>query len=78
MLVKYLLPHLKKRDFKIKLDEFGSCVWQQIDDRKTVMQIGGHLKEQFGEQVEPVYERLGMFVNLLARRNFISLESEKL
>jgi hypothetical protein len=76
IMIKYLLPHLKERDFKIKLDEFGSCVWQQIDNRRTVMQIAGNLKEQFGERVEPVYERLGLFINLLARRKFIVLESE--
>ena len=76
-LVKHLLPRLQERNFKIKLDEFGSCVWQQIDDRTTVMQIAGNLKERFGERVEPVYERLGLFVNLLARRKFIVLESER-
>lgn len=76
-MVKHVLPRMKNQDLKIHLDEFGSRVWQQIDGRTTVLQIANNLYEEFGEKVEPVYDRLGLFINHLARRQFISLASEK-
>ena len=73
-LVKYLLPRLKRKSLNVKLDEFGTWVWQHIDGEKTVAQIGKELKGAFGERAEPLYPRLGMFINYLARRKFIQLE----
>ena len=76
-LVKYLVPKMKNPNLKIKLDKFGTRVWQYIDGKNSVMQIGNHLKEDYGQDVEPVYERLGLFINLLAQRNFITLTSDQ-
>ncbi len=75
-MVKHVLPRMKNKDLKIHLDEFGSWVWQQIDGHTTVLQIAKNLYEKFGEKVEPVYDRLGLFINHLARRQFISLADE--
>ncbi len=76
-MVKYVLPKMKNQDLKIHLDEFGSWVWQQIDGHTTVFQIAKNLQEKFGEKVEPVYDRLGMFINHLARRQFITLTNDE-
>ncbi len=73
-LAKYLLPRLKSQFFKIKLDEFGSWVWNEIDGKKTVYQIGLSMDEKFGKRADPVFERLGYFINILARYRYISLE----
>jgi hypothetical protein len=61
------------RYFKLHLDDYGTYVWKQMDDRKTVFEIAHELKEQFGAEIDPVYERLGLFINLLAQRRLISL-----
>jgi len=76
LLVKYLLPRMKSKNFKIRLDEFGSLVWRYLDGSHTVMQIGELLHNEFGEKVEPVYDRLGLFVNMLSHRKFITLRDE--
>ena len=73
-LKKVILPRMKHPYFRIHLDEFGSWVWLQIDGKKTVYEIGGALKTKFGSDIEPVYERLGLFINQLARNRFITLE----
>jgi hypothetical protein len=73
-LKKNILPRLKHPNFRIHLDEFGSWVWLQIDGEKTVYEIGGALKKNFGPKMEPVYERLGLFINQLARNRFITLK----
>ena len=68
-----LLPRMKRPYFRINLDEYGSWVWNQIDGRKTVMEIGEAMRNRFGQEAEPVYPRLGLFINHLARQKLISL-----
>ena len=77
LLVKFLLPLLKYKNFKIQLDDFGSWVWLQIDGKKTVLQIGDIMLQEFGDKAEPVYQRLGLFINLLLRQKFIALNKNK-
>ena len=72
-LVKHLLPRMKRPNFRIKLDEIGSSVWQSINGQSTVAEIGDKLKFVHGEKIEPVWERLQLFLNGLARNGFITL-----
>lgn len=53
----------------ITMDEFGSFVFQQIDGRKTVRQIGEILEAQYGDRVKPLYERLSLFMEMLEQRS---------
>ena len=64
---------MKHPDYKIHLDDVGSFVWKNIDGIQTVEQIGEKLREEFGEKVEPVYDRLGQFLGILDRNQFIKL-----
>jgi hypothetical protein len=73
-LVKHLLPRLKSPNYKISLDTIGSFVWNSIDGEKKVDQIAEELKHQFGDSVEPVYERVGLFINSLKRSQFIEFK----
>ena len=38
----------------IKLDEYGSFLWKRINGERTVGQLAQQLKEQFGDQAEPL------------------------
>ncbi len=71
LVVKYVLPKLKNPNFKVYLDDFGSFVWKQIDGKSTVAQIGDELKNNFDKDVDPVYERLSVFVQSLFKYKFI-------
>ena len=73
ILVKYVLPRMKHPNFRIKLDDVGSWVWDQIDEKSTVEEIGKRLKAVHGEKIEPVWERLQLFLNALAKSGFITL-----
>lgn len=72
-LQRYLLPRLKQPDIAIHLDTFGSWVWRKLDGQATVREIGQSLEAEFGEGVQPVYARLGLFINGLVQRNFVTL-----
>jgi hypothetical protein len=73
-LVKYLLPHLKRQEFKIKLDEIGSFVWRNIDGKGSIEYIARRMAAEFGDKVEPVHDRLGQFIQSLYQNKFIILK----
>jgi len=70
-LVKHLLHRMKYPDFKTKLDEIGTAVWNKIDGKKNAVEIGNELEKELGEKIQPVYERLGMFLSTMKREKFI-------
>jgi len=74
-MLKYVVPKLNNPNFKVNLDEFGSFVWEQIDGNLTVDEIGNKLRENFKEDVEPVYERLSLFIQSIERYKFIEYKN---
>lgn len=64
----------KPRVSRIELDAVGSYIWQQTDGEKTVESLAVSLKEHFGEQVEPLYERLTEYMRILHQNGFIELK----
>ena len=48
---------------EIDFDEISSEVFLQIDGDKTVKEIGDNLEKKYGEKVNPLYERLLIFLN---------------
>lgn len=60
----------------IELDEFGSFVWEQMDGKKTIYEIGTLVKERFGDKAEPLYERLSQYIKILHNNHFIVYENK--
>lgn len=58
----------------IDLDDIGSFVWEQCGGEKTIYDISEDLKNEFGEKVEPVLERLLQYIKILKGNNLIELE----
>lgn len=61
----------------IKLDEFGSFVWKSIDGKRDIEQIAKLLKEEFGDDVEPLYDRLVEYLKILYNNGFIKYDKSK-
>ena len=57
--LRFKIPLYKE----ITLDEISSEVFTQIDGIKTVKEIGECLEVKFGDKVNPLYERLLVFLN---------------
>lgn len=57
--LKIKIPMYKK----ITFDEYSSEVFLQINGTNTVKEIGEDLEKKFGEKVQPLYERLLVFLN---------------
>ena len=57
----------------IHLEQFGSFIWQKIDGKRDMIEIGKLTREHFGEKAEPLYERLAQYFKTLESYEFISL-----
>lgn len=67
----------KPKISRIELDELGSFIWQEMDGRKTVYEIGTAVKAKFGKKAEPLYERLCEYIKILHNNRFIVYENKK-
>ena len=70
--VKFVLPYMQYKFFKIKLDEFGSAAWLLIDKKRSVGEIATELVKQFGEKIQPVEERLTRFFTGIYEQRLIT------
>ncbi len=61
----------KPKVSQIHLDELGSFVWPLIDGNKTIIEIGDLVKERFGDEAEPLYERLAKYFRILESYGFV-------
>ena len=55
----------------IHLDKMGSFVWPLMDGEKDIVAIGVLVKEHFGDEAEPLYERLAKFFHILDSYSFV-------
>ncbi len=60
----------------VHLDENGSFVWELIDGKMNVFQLGEMVEEHFGEKAHPLYERLVKYFRILESYGFISWSKE--
>ncbi len=59
---------------KIDLDSYGSFIWNNIDGSKNIEEIANILSRKFGKDVEPLYDRIGTYINILRNNKFITVE----
>ncbi len=62
---------LKNPYFRIKLDEIGSAVWENIDSERDIGEIASILRDRFGERIEPCHDRLAIFFTQLELSGYI-------
>lgn len=67
----------KPRYSFIKLDEYGSCVWKQIDGKKTIYEIGQILQKEHKGASDQLYERLSTYFGILEQNRYIQFVNTK-
>jgi len=70
-LKKHVLPRLKNPCYKIRLDPVGTFIWELCDGSLSVKILAKSLKDEFGDKVEPLYDRLALFLQSLEKNHFI-------
>jgi hypothetical protein len=69
----WLQRRLQKPCFQLHLDRIGSAVWLACDGESTVGDIGKRLKERFGDEIEPLWDRLALFMRQMLSGKLIEL-----
>ncbi len=72
LLGKWLTHQVKNPNYRLKLDELGSFVWEHCNGRENVQEIGEKLKKKYGDKVEPIYEKLDIFFKQLEKSKSIT------
>lgn len=57
----------------IHLDTMGSYVWSIIDGTSDIYSLSLLVKEQFGDEASPLYERLSKYFQILQSYGFIKM-----
>jgi hypothetical protein len=65
---------LKNPHLKLQLDDLGTAVWLSCDGEHTVSSIGRLLQDRFGDSVEPVWDRLALFLRQMRAGRLIDLK----
>ena len=55
----------------IRLDEYGSFLWKELDGRRTVGELAQEMKARFGDGAEPLYDRQVRYTQILRNNQFI-------
>lgn len=67
----------KPRYSNIHLEKMGSFIWRHIDGNNTIYDIAGYVGERFGEEAEPLYNRLVQYIRNLESYGFVIVKKEK-
>lgn len=61
----------KPRISQVHLEGMGNFIWIQMDGTRTVYGIALLVRERFGQQAEPLYDRLLQYLRTLEEYGFI-------
>lgn len=61
---------------KISLDKYGSFVWKLIDSKNSIYDISIEVKNKFGDEAEPLYNRLIKYFQILEDQRFVKIQKE--
>jgi hypothetical protein len=77
ILGRFLQPRLRDKYIKADLDEIGTALWLFIDGKIKVHDLVWKMKDKFGEQIDPAYERVTLFLQQLHKNKFIYFKEFK-
>ena len=64
----------RSENLSIHLDDTGSRVWELVDGRRRIEEIGQAVPAKEGESDQQKYERLTTFMMILERNKFIRFQ----
>lgn len=73
-LSRWIMPYLAKPHVQLKLDAHGGFFWNACDGKTSVREIAGKMVEHFGEDVEPMLDRVSAFMRRLDESKFILID----
>ena len=72
-LVHTLMPILRSKHIRVKLDGLGSAVWRRCDGETDVAAIAKQVRGEFGAEAEPLLDRIGAFLRKLEHGELVRI-----
>jgi hypothetical protein len=69
---RFYKPPANRQYMRLNLDHFGSAAWGLIDRHRKVGEICSELLLQFGDQIQPVEQRVTKFLSQLYVNKYIT------
>ena len=69
---RWFIPNRKPTEITIKLEKFGSSAWQAMDGKRTMQEICDILVEQYGDEIQPVTERMSKYLSILYHQDHVT------
>lgn len=66
----------KPKESQIHLQGIGNFIWPLIDGKISIYEMGVKVKERYGEEAEPLYERLAEYIRILEQYGFVTLKQQ--
>lgn len=63
----------RPRKTQVHLDKMGNFIWPLLDGKKTIYDISVLVKERFGEDAEPLYNRLIQYLRTMESYGFVTI-----
>lgn len=57
---------------RIRLDPKGSYAWTRLDGHCSVRQLADAMRQEFGAEIEPAEERLGVLIRQLRTQELVA------
>lgn len=67
----------KPRVSQIHLDKMGNFIWPLIDGKRDILAIAELVNLEFGQEAEPLYNRLVQYLRNLESYGFIEIKESK-
>lgn len=61
----------KKRTYNVNLDKYSSAAWKLCNGKRSVGAIGKALRDQFGEDIDPINERIATLFDIMEANGLI-------
>lgn len=65
----------RPRYTKVHMEKYGSALWPFVDGKRSVLDLAQLLKEEFGEEVEPLYPRIVKYIQIMESYHFIRFKN---
>ncbi|MCK4547548.1 MAG: PqqD family protein [Candidatus Eisenbacteria sp.] len=73
----WITKRLTNPCYKVRLDSFGTEVWNLCDGSRTIREIARILRDKFGDEIEPAEQRVAGFAQRLDRGRCIRLPNRR-
>lgn len=73
LVVRWIVPHLRYPNVRVKLDAMGSFVWKFCDGKTTVASIADRMTAEFGDSATAAHDRIRTFLLTLEKSDLVNL-----